>query len=244
MEEQEAIKLYAARRMQRAMTGIATVSDAVMQRTPFLFETDMTELDLVHGIEKIFCDFEMDEWAFDPKVAFGKNTADFTHVPDETALQPGDIITIELAALHDDCACAETRTFFWLEMDPEIGEIYEELRRVCESAYPAVDVDAKAGDVAVKLLDVAGTSPYADAFQLAPDADFSKATNVPYSPVEDEDVLLEFGMVVNVDAGFSFPGKFGLRLGNAIMATDFGAELCTRYSWRKTILGEHKLRPN
>ncbi|MDP9249623.1 MAG: M24 family metallopeptidase [bacterium] len=100
------------------------ISEKVLCEAIHGLETGMTELEVANFIKKSFIKHGTSVLSFPPIVAFGKNSANIHHEPNETKLKAGDTVMFDIGCAVNHYCSDMTRTYFWGEPSPRQKKVY------------------------------------------------------------------------------------------------------------------------
>ena len=167
------------------------------------------------------------EISFEPIIASGPNGGSPHAVPTERALQPGDLVTVDVGVMWEDYYGDLTRNVALGKIDPELQKIHaivEEAnaagREACKPGVPAQEVDRAAR----RVIEKAGYGPY---FFHRTGHGLGLEVHEPPYMMEGSERLLEPGMVFTVEPGIYLPGQGGARVEDVMLITETGAETLT-----------------
>ena len=162
--------------------------------------------------------------SFEPLICFGANCAEPHHITDNTQLQSGDSVIIDVGLTWQSYCSDMTRTVF-------IGKASDEQKRV----YDLVCAANAAGRAAVrpgvlmkeidraarKVIEGAGYGKYfihrtghGIGLEVHEFPDVSASSETPAKP----------GMIFSVEPGIYLPGRFGVRVEDLVAVTEDGCE--------------------
>ena len=166
--------------------------------------------------------------SFDPIVASGPNGSKPHAIPSDRKVQPGDFITMDFGCKFGGYCSDMTRTIALGEPTEEMKKVYQ----VVLEAQLAGIAMAKAGvpgkrihDTAAKVIADAGYGAYfGHGFGHSLGIEIHEAPN---ANSRDETPMPE-GAVVSAEPGIYLPGKFGVRIEDAVVYTAQGHEILTK----------------
>ena len=169
-----------------------------------------------------------EKMSFDPIVASGPNGSKPHAIPSGRKVQKGDFITMDFGCKFGGYCSDMTRTI-------ALGEPTEEMRKVYQvvlEAQLAGIAQAKAGvpgkhihDTAAKVIADAGYGPYfGHGFGHSLGIEIHEAPNAN----SRDETPMPVGAVVSAEPGIYLPGKFGVRIEDAVVYTQDGHEILTK----------------
>ncbi|MCF0144407.1 MAG: aminopeptidase P family protein [Firmicutes bacterium] len=182
----------------------------------------MTELQVSNEIERILYGLGAEGLAF-PTICVSGEKTNLPHgEPSEKVIEEGDFLTMDFGAVCEGYCGDMTRTI-------GIGELTEEQIHVYEVVYQAqmAGLDAcRAGvscfdaDKAARgIIDAAGYGEYF--IHTTGHGVGREVHEAPRLATNSEDIL-QSNMVVTVEPGIYIPDKFGVRIEDLLVITDFG----------------------
>lgn len=204
--------------MQRAADDIDAVADEVMGS-------------LVTGItERAVQQMVLDELAtrgvepgFTPLVCFGANGAMPHHDSNNTPLQVGDVVVLDIGSMYNGYHSDITRTFsFGSPAFPEAAAVYDSVFRANHAARalaaPGVTCEA-VDDAARRVITHDG---FGDFFIHRTGHGIGMSGHEPPYIVKGNDLALAPGMCFSVEPGIYLPSRFGVRIEVIVAVTESG----------------------
>ena len=190
-------------------------------------EPGMTEKALKRRIEEVMWDGGADSVDY-VLVQAGANAASGHHNADDTVLRSGESVLVDIAIRLDDYFADITQQVFLGEVPDGYREHYELVRRAQEAGVQAAVVGASAHDV-----DAAASRPIVDAGLgefTGPRTGHGIGVGVHEAPsvIEGNHTELVAGMVITVEPGVYFPGRYGIRIEDTVAITPEGPRRLTR----------------
>jgi Xaa-Pro aminopeptidase/Xaa-Pro dipeptidase len=205
----------------------AVSSESVLSLFPSI-RPGVSERELVAELGYLLRKNGSDGPSFPIIAASGENSALPHAAPGGRRIQKGDILIIDCGAILEGYCSDETVTVVLGSLDPEKKQAYAVVREAHQEALDAVrpgvscrDVDGKARE----RIERAGWGQF-----------FSHGTGhgvgldvheAPRLSVRSDEVLEE-GMVVTVEPGVYFPGKWGIRIEDMVVVRHDGIEILSR----------------
>jgi Xaa-Pro aminopeptidase len=202
----------AAAAADKAMADIITLPLA--GKTERQVARQITDLLIEHGHRT--ADFAI--------VGSGPNSGSAHHVTGDRVLQHGDGLVLDFGGILDDYFSDITRSFFLGEPPAEYRRVYAIVREAQQAAFDAIHPGAACEDVdraARQIITHAGYGPY-----FVHRLGHGLGLDVHEEPyiVEGNKLPLQPGMVFSDEPGIYLPGRFGVRIEDAVLATASGAE--------------------
>ena len=163
------------------------------------------------------------EWvAFEPIVASGARGALPHARPTGMAVEPGDMVVIDMGGVKDGYASDMTRTVAVGEPGGEARKVYQVVLDAQEAAIEAAHsgmTGRELDQIAREVIDAAG---YGNAFSHSLGHGIGLQTHEwPALSSRVEDVL-PVGAAVTIEPGIYLPGKFGVRIEDIVVLSEDG----------------------
>ena len=165
--------------------------------------------------------------AFEPIVAFGKNTAFPHYRAGSSRLKKGDTVLLDLGVVVDHYHSDMTRTFFFGKPDPRVVVFEAVVKKAHDAALLLCRPGVKVGELdkaARHVIEKADLSSY-----LAHSLGHGVGLEVHEFPRlkfkgADSDAILKEGMVLTIEPGLYWEGVGGYRYEDTILITRKGYE--------------------
>ena len=168
--------------------------------------------------------------AFGSIVVSGPRTASPHTSPSDRVVQPGDLLLFDCGALYRGYPADITRTFAVGELDAELAEVYEVVKKANAAARRYAGPGDKAEDidrVARQVIEQAGYGQY---FIHRTGHGLGLEVHEPPYIVDGNDTVLRPGMTFTIEPGIYLPGKGGVRIEDDVVITAKGCDSLTRFS--------------
>lgn len=169
-----------------------------------------------HGAEKL---------AFDPIIAFGKNSAYPHYRAGNAKLKKGDIVLIDIGVVVDHYHSDMTRTIFFGKADPRLILIESVVKKAHAAAIALCKSGTKVGDLdkaARQVIQQAGLKELIlHSLGHGIGLETHEFPRIKFQG-EDHDVILHEGMVITIEPGLYLPGAGGIRHEDTIVITAKG----------------------
>ena len=167
--------------------------------------------------------------AFEPIVAFGKNSAMPHAVPTTKKLQNGDVVLIDLGCVYKNITSDFTRTFVFGLQNPKFVYVFnvisEIVAKVSDALRPGVyvrDLDVMAREI-LRLHNLEKNFTHA----LGHGVGFMVHQKPRISRYSDE--ILQEGHIITLEPGVYFPKLFGVRLENMYLIKEQSSINLTKF---------------
>ena len=219
------------------MRRASEINDLCMEKLAAYLHDGVTERECTAYLEQCYGEYGCDGVSFDPIVSFGANAADPHHAPDDTVVQEGDCIVIDIGCKKDHYCSDMTRTFFWKKADSRYAAIHDLVREANEKAEALVRPGVSLCDVDAAARDHIAAAGYGDYFTHRlghfigmEDHEQGDVSAVNAAPAE-------VGMVFSIEPGVYLPGEFGVRIEDLVIVTEDGCEVLNHVDRKWKILG-------
>lgn len=213
------------------------LNDTGMKNLIEVLSNKLSEKKAAGLLSEIYEKFGADGHSFDPIIAYGPNTANPHHTPDNSMLNVGDSIIIDIGCIKNSYCADMTRTVFYKTVSDKSKEIYnivlEANKRAIAAVKPGVrfcDVDAAARD----YIEACGYGKY-----------FTHRTGhsigIEVHDVGDVSAIntdrLEPGMCFSIEPGIYLNGEVGVRIEDLVLVTEDGCEVLNEYDKALKVIG-------
>lgn len=222
---------------QEKMRRSSQINDLAMAEFKKLIREGITEREVAEKMLKIYQSLGADGFSFDPLVAFGANAADPHHGPDDTAVQPGDCVLLDVGCIKDGYCSDMTRTFYFQKVSEEHRRIYDTVRRANEAAIARIRPDVplcELDQTARELIEKEGYGPNFT-HRLGHFIGLSEHEQGDVSSVNTKKA--EAGMIFSIEPGIYLTGDTGVRVEDLVLVTEDGCEVLNQYSKELEIIG-------
>ena len=205
---------------QMLMKEASRINDETILKARDYVKPGMTEKQVAEYIDNEYKKAGCESAAFTTIVSFGANAADPHHEPDDTVLEKGECVLIDMGCCKNRYCSDMTRTFFCGEPKPEYAAIHDLVRQANEAAeamiHPGVrlcDIDAAARDLITK----AGYGEYFN-HRLG---HFIGQTDHEKGDVSAANTdTVKPGMIFSIEPGIYIEGSHGVRLENELLVCE------------------------
>lgn len=206
----------------KLITKSQQLNELVLKKIQPLLKPGITEREIAKKIITIGYDLGADKVSFDPIVAFGKNSASPHSTPTNTKLKPTDIILIDMGFILNNYCSDMTRTFLPKNPSTEMQTMYNlvlEAQENClkniKAGISGIQADNLSRSIFKKAeLDQFFTHANGHGIGLQIHESPSLSCKLKHS---DRKIKLQENMVVTVEPGLYFEGKFGIRIEDIVV---------------------------
>ena len=223
---------------QTLMREASRINDKVNAAVKQYIRVGMTEKQAARFVDEQYLAHGCEGNSFTTIVSFGANAADPHHEPDDTVLQPGQCVLVDMGCRKNRYCSDMTRTWFAGTPTEKQAAVHDLVRRANLTAEALVkpgvrlcDVDAAARQVIAQ----AGYGPYFN-HRLG---HFIGQTDHEKGDVSSANTAVaKPGMIFSIEPGVYLPGEFGVRIEDLVLVTETGCEVLNREDKNWASVGE------
>ncbi len=219
------------------MRRASQLNDMALEQLRPWITAGVSELELAERLTKLYRELGADGTSFDPLVAFGANAASGHHWPDDTRLQPGDVVLIDAGCIYKGYCSDMTRTYVYQRATDRQRQVYEVVRRANEAAEQAVRPGVplrELDQIARDIITEAGFGPQfthrLGHFIGLEDHEFGDVS----ASAADAAVP---GNVFSIEPGVYLAGELGVRIEDLVLVTETGCEILNALPKELEIIG-------
>ncbi len=206
------------------------INDAAMAEFKKLIHEGVSEKEVAEQIPAIYKKLGAQDFSFGAIVAFGKNTADPHHMPDDTIVKEGDAVLFDVGCIYNGYCSDMTRTFFYKHgPNEEQKKIYDLVRKANEEAEASIKAGVRLCDIDKVARDIITEGGYGKYFthrlghfigiEVHEYGDVSAAFK---DPVQEHNVF-------SIEPGIYDPETLGCRIEDLVIVTKDGCEVMNHY---------------
>ncbi len=204
------------------------MGDACFSHILDFMKVGMTEQQVADEIERFLLSLGAEGLSF-PTICVSGTRTEFPHgEPSDKVIEEGDLVTIDMGAIVNGYCGDMTRTVAMGHVTDEQRKVYDIVLRAQLAGLAAVKTGAKCFDVDKVCRDIITEAGYGEYYVHG--TGHGVGTEVHESPTlnaKSKETLEEF-MPVTIEPGIYLPGKFGVRIEDLVVVTDFGIINTTR----------------
>lgn len=206
------------------------INDAAMAEFKKLIHEGVSEKQVASKCLDIYKKLGADGFSFSPIVAFGSNSANPHHMPDDTILQEGDAVLFDVGCTYKGYCSDMTRTFFYKKApEGKRKEVYELVRKANEEATGKVKAGVRLCDIDKTARDIIDEGGYGKFFTHRL-GHFIGLEDHEYGDVSAAfKDLCEIGNVFSIEPGIYDPDSLGCRIEDLVVVTEEGCEVLNSY---------------
>ncbi|MDO4192981.1 MAG: Xaa-Pro peptidase family protein [Erysipelotrichaceae bacterium] len=212
------------------MRESSRINDRAMEQFRACIREGVTEKEAASQFLSIYQSLGASGYSFHPIVAFGANSADPHHGPDDTVLKEGDTVLIDVGCKYHDYCSDMTRTFFYKTVpSEEARRVYELVRNanqsaedMCRPGITLASIDKTARDI----IEEGGYGPdfthRLGHFIGIQDHDFGDVSQANMN-------LTQVGNTFSIEPGIYNAKAAGVRIEDLVLITEDGHEVLNKY---------------
>lgn len=204
------------------------IAEKVLQYTVVRLKTGITEIAVQNLIKEKFIELGAPVLSFTPIVAFGKNTANIHHEPNNSKLKAGDAIMFDFGTTVNHYCSDMTRTYFWGKPSTKQQKVYLNVLKAQEIALRKI----LSGEKRAKVIDNAARSFLAKKYKNNFKHGLGHGVGTvihewPNFKPKSTDIL-PVGCVMTVEPGIYLKGFGGVRIEDMVLVTKRGGVNLTK----------------
>ena len=209
-------------REQQLMIEASIINDKAMNEMIKQVALDLSEVEVASKLKDIYQKLGATDISFDTIVAYGKNGANPHHENDDSRLNPGDSIIIDMGCKYQGYCSDMTRTVFYKEVSQEAKEVYELVKAANEAAEAIIKPGVKLCDIDKTARDLITKAGYGKEFNHRLGHFIGKDVHEYGDVSVNFDLEVQEGMIFSIEPGVYLPGKFGVRIEDLVLVTKDG----------------------
>jgi Xaa-Pro aminopeptidase len=223
------IRMVKDKKEIEALKESSLIADKVMFELTEYIGTDRTEKQMSKLISGLFEKHGVDELSFKTIVSYGKNGADPHHITDNSLLQSGDSIVIDMGGVFNRYCSDITRTFFFGSPCHEARIIYDIVLQANLNAISIIRPGVTLRQIDSAARDFITSAGYGKYFTHRTGHNIGIEDHEYPSVSSSEEMPIVPNMVFSIEPGIYIPGKCGVRIEDLMVVTQNGAEVLNHY---------------
>lgn len=211
------------------MRSSSRINDACMAEFCSGLNDGISEEEAASGYLGIYRAHGASGFSFSPLVAFGANSADAHHSPNNTRLKAGCCVLIDVGCVLNSYCSDMTRTFFYRHVSPEQRKVYETVLRANEAAEAIVRPDVRFCDVDRAARSIIEEAGWGRNFTHRLGHSIGIRDHECDDVSSNNERRLVPGMTFSIEPGIYLPGFVGVRIEDLVTVTDRGCEILNSY---------------
>ena len=210
------------------LTKAVDVTDIALETVAARVEPGITEDEVAWELEKSMREQGAEGLAFETIVAAGPNGALPHHLADETPLEEGHAVVIDMGAKYDGYCADLTRTIVVGEPDEKFAEVYNKVLEAQIEAEERVRPGMTGQEVDAISRDIIAEAGYGDNFghSLGHGVGLAVHEYPRVGPTAEDPI--EDGMVFTVEPGIYLSGWGGVRIEDIVVMENGRARVLSR----------------
>ena len=214
----------------KLLTRAVEIADEALDEVAPTIRPGMTEAQVAWELEKSMRERGAEGLAFDIIVGAGPNGALPHHRADETVIQEGQAVVIDMGAKYEGYCSDLTRTVIVGEPDDAFRKVYDTVLRAQLAAEEGVTAGMTGAEVDAIARDIIADAGYGDNFghSLGHGVGLAVHEYPRVGPKADEP--LENGMVFTIEPGIYISGWGGVRIEDIVVLENGRARVISKAS--------------
>lgn len=223
---------------KQLMRAASVINDAVIEKAAAYVRPGMTEKQVAAFIDGCYAEAGCSGPSFPTIVSFGDHAADPHHEPDDTVLQVGECVLIDMGCRKDRYCSDMTRTFFCGEPDAEFVAVHDLVRQANEAAEALVKPGVRMCDIDAAARNLIAAAGYGEAFNHRLGHFIGQTDHEKGDVSANNTAVAQPGMIFSIEPGIYLPGRFGVRVEDLVLVTEDGCEVLNRVDRHLRRVGE------
>ena len=211
----------------RRIRAAVELGAKLFDRTVEVMRPGITEVEVAAEMELMARRNGAEEMSFPTIIASGARSALPHGRASEKPITPGAFVVCDFGVILSGYCSDQTRTVWLGKVADDARPVYEAVREAQQAAIQAVRPGITVGEVdsaARKLLQKAGLGRY---FTHSTGHGVGLEIHEIPRVAQGQPEVLQSGMVITIEPGVYFPGKWGVRIEDMVLVTDGGCEVLT-----------------
>lgn len=218
------------------MKEASRINDLVIERAKAYIKGGMTEKEVAAYIDEEYMKEGCEGNSFTTIVSFGANAADPHHGPDDTALEDGMCVLIDMGCKKNRYCSDMTRTWFYKSADPEYAKIHDLVRSANEKAESLIKPGVVLKDIDAAARDLITEGGYGPNFTHRLGHFIGQADHEKGDVSSVSTIVAKPGMIFSIEPGVYLPEKFGVRVEDLVLVTETGCEVLNHVDKKWSII--------
>lgn len=196
-----------------------------------------SEKEVAEKLATIYKELGADDNSFLPIVAYGENCADNHHMGDDTLIQPGDSIIIDMGCYYHGYCSDMTRTVFYKKVSDEQRRVYELVKKANEAAEGMIKPGVRLCDIDKCARDIIKEGGFIAEFNHRLGHFIGRDVHEYGDVSANFDMPVKEGMIFSIEPGVYIKGDFGVRIEDLVLVTKDGCKVLNSYSKDLKVVG-------
>ena len=222
---------------QEAMRASSKVNDDCMAEFEALIRPGITEKEMAEAIRGIYAAHGCSGVSFPPICGFGAHAADPHHDNDDTPLEAGQCVLIDVGGVYQDYCSDMTRTVFLGQVSDRQREIYEIVKEANLRGIAAAKPGARMCDVDRAARDYITEKGFGRYFTHRTGHSIGLEVHEAGDVSAINEAVIRPGQCFSVEPGIYIPEEgIGVRIEDLVLITEDGCEVLNHYPKDLTIV--------
>ncbi len=221
----------------RRMREASRINDLVNRKASEYVKPGMTEKQVAEFIDREFIRQGASGNSFASIVSFGANAADPHHEPDDTVLEEGQCVLIDMGCVWERYCSDMTRTFICGRSNPEFERIHDLVREANERAEALIRPGVRLCDIDAAARDHIAAAGFGAYFNHRLGHFIGQTDHEKGDVSGTNTAAVKPGMIFSIEPGIYLPGRFGVRVEDLVLVTEEGCEVLNREDKHWRIVG-------
>ncbi len=212
----------------KLMEASSKINDTVMLKMQDYiekYEGDLTESHLREKLLEFYSEYTDEGISFEPIICFGGNAADPHHEIDDSVLQKGNCIVIDIGCMKDGYASDMTRTVFYKKVSDLHRKIFEIVKEANQRARDFVKPGVKFSEIDAIARDYITEKGYGKYFTHRLGHFIGMEVHEAGDVSASNHNVAKEGMIFSIEPGIYIKDKeIGVRIENLVVVTKDGCK--------------------
>lgn len=204
-------------------------NDLAMNQLIGLIPEKLTEVEMTKRLEEIYHKLDNDGFSFEPIVAYGGNGADPHHMNDDSTVQAGDSIIMDIGGIKNGYCSDMTRTVFYKEVSDKSREVYETVLEANKRAIDLIKPGVRLCDIDAAARDYITSKGYGEYFTHRTGHFIGTEVHEAGDVSASNPDTVEEGMIFSIEPGIYISGEVGVRIEDLVVVTKDGCKVLNEY---------------
>ncbi|MDO4483626.1 MAG: Xaa-Pro peptidase family protein [Clostridia bacterium] len=213
---------------KQLMRAASVINDEVIEKAAAFIRVGMTEKEIAAFIENEYAKAGCSSVSFPTIVSFGAHAADPHHDPDDTVLEEGNCVLIDMGCCKDHYCSDMTRTYFCGQPDADFIAVHDLVRRANEAAEAIIKPGVRLCDIDAAARNLITEAGYGAEFNHRLGHFIGQTDHEKGDVSSANENNVQPGMVFSIEPGVYLKGRFGVRIEDLVLVTEDGCEILNR----------------
>lgn len=211
-----------------AIMKAEAMGDKAFEHILDYIKVGMTEIQVADEIERVLRLMGASGLAFPTIAVSGENSNQPHGIPSDKRLEEGDFLTMDFGAVYKGLCADMTRTVAIGYATEEMKKVYSIVLSSQLAGLAAVKAGVRCADVDRASRSVIEEAGYGEFYIHGTGHGVGEEVHQPPTLNGKSEEVLKENQAVTVEPGIYMPGKFGVRIEDLAIVTDFGIINCTK----------------